>query len=480
MSNVGTTRSSARAAVAAVVALLLTMFGITAVVLAPSASAAVGDLTWASCISNADLAGCTTSPVASMNGTLSVDVSPDGKNVYLASQNSGTVTMFKRNATTGAVTFDSCISNLALAGCTTAANSSLGGARTPIVSPDGKNVYIAAGAADAVTVFTRDTSTGALTYDSCISNAALGTCAVAPSASLDGPTDVRVSPDGKNVYLTSENSRAVTVLNRAAASGALTFADCFSNSALSGCTTLPNATLNKANWVAVSPDGKSVYVTGWATSNAVTTFDRNTTTGALSYVSCISNAALGTCVVATHASLSAPVGVVVSPDGKNVYVAGQDTNSAVTVFNRATNGALTYASCISNLALAGCTTAGNASLENSYGIVVSPDGRSVLVASWGSKAVTTLSRNTATGALTYSSCVSNGALGTCTVAPAATLVNPDGIAVSPDGANAYVASLNANALTVFARVVPAPTVSSVSPSSGPVTGGNTVTITGSG
>jgi DNA-binding beta-propeller fold protein YncE len=428
MSNSGTSRSRFRATVAAALALLLTMLGMTAVAMAPSASAATGDLSWASCISNADLAGCTTAPDASLKGSVSAVVSPDGKNAYVTGQADGTVT-----------------------------------------------------------VFTRNTTTGALTYDSCISNAALGSCTVAPNATMDGPYDVEVSPDGKNAYIASgpgsSTDNNLTVLSRNAATGALTVDSCISNIVHAGCTTALNPTLNEPAMVTVSPDGRNVYVTAWGVSNAVTTFARNVTTGALTFDSCISNAVLGTCVVATHASLNKPVGVSVSPDGKNVYIVGQETVgvSSVTVLNRSTStGVLTYSACISNTALSGCTTAPSESLFNSYDVIVAPDGRNVFVSSWGNNAVTMFARDTTTGALTGGSCISNAALGSCSQAPSASMNNPDGIATSPDGKNVYLASAVSSAVTVFNRTVPAPTVTSISPVTGPVTGGNTVTITGVG
>ena len=463
------------------------MLGITAVAVAPPASAATGDLSWASCISNADLPGCTTASNASLKGVVAAVVSPDGKNAYVTGQADGTVTVFTRNTTTGALTYDSCISNAALGSCAVLPNASLAGAVAISASPDGKNVYVSGYAADAVTAFTRNTSTGALAYQSCISNVALGSCTVAPDASLDGPYDIEVSPDGKNAYIVSgpgsSTDNTLTVLSRNATTGALTVDSCISNVAHAGCTTALNPTLNEAAMVTVSPDGRNVYVTGWRVSNAVTTFARNVTTGALTFDSCISNAVLGTCVVATYPSLNKSVGVTVSPDGKNVYVVGQEDVgvSSVTVLNRSTTtGVLTYSACISNTALSGCTTAPSQSLLNSYDVIVAPDGRNVFVSSWGNDTVTTFARDTTTGALTGGSCISNAALGSCSQAPSASMENPDGMAISPDGRNVYLASVASSAVTVFSRTVPAPTVTSISPVTGPVTGGNTVTIAGVG
>ena len=87
--------------------------------------------------------------------------------------------------------------------------------------------------------------------------------------------------------------------------------------------------------VAVSPDGKSVYVASYG-SDAVARLNRNTTTGAITQpagsAGCVSETGAGPC--ADGHGLYGPVGVAVSPDGKSVYVASPYSD-AVARFNRA-------------------------------------------------------------------------------------------------------------------------------------------------
>jgi DNA-binding beta-propeller fold protein YncE len=85
------------------------------------------------------------------------------------------------------------------------------------VSPDGNNVYVAALNSDAVAVFSRDGTTGVLTQlsglDGCISETGTGgNCA--DGNALDGVRDVKVSPDGINVYVGSFISSSVSVFMR--------------------------------------------------------------------------------------------------------------------------------------------------------------------------------------------------------------------------------------------------------------------------
>jgi DNA-binding beta-propeller fold protein YncE len=95
-----------------------------------------------------------------------VAVGPDGQNVYVTSFFSGAVAVFSRNGTTGRLTqlagTDGCVSETGTGGACADATA-LDGARVVAVSPDGKSVYVASLWSDAVSVFSRDETTGALT-----------------------------------------------------------------------------------------------------------------------------------------------------------------------------------------------------------------------------------------------------------------------------------------------------------------------------
>ena len=86
-------------------------------------------------------------------------VSPDGRNVYATSVNSNAIDVFARNPSTGALTqvgSSGCIVETSLAGCTT--GTQLGGADAVSVSPDGRYVYSAAFASNTISVFKRVTN----------------------------------------------------------------------------------------------------------------------------------------------------------------------------------------------------------------------------------------------------------------------------------------------------------------------------------
>jgi len=145
------------------------------------------------------------------------------------------------------------------------------------VSPDGKTVYVAPGRSDAVAVFARDTRTGGLIPGGCIQNTGGTDCngAGGTAPGLAGAEGVAVSPDGKSVYVSSFDSGAVAVFARDTTTGGLTPGGCIQNTGGTDCNasgaTAPG--LSGAFGVAVSPDGNSAYVASPG-SNAIAAFER--------------------------------------------------------------------------------------------------------------------------------------------------------------------------------------------------------------
>ena len=127
---------------------------------------------------------------------------------------------------------------------------------------------------------------------------------------------------------------------------------------LPGCAT--GTALLGPDVVVVSPDGKNVYV-GSFFGNAVAVFDRDPAGGALSQpagsAGCIAAATSG---CATGLALGAPEGLAISGDGTSVYAATALSSAVVVLIRDPSTGALAQAGdgsgCIVDLALAGCTT----------------------------------------------------------------------------------------------------------------------------
>jgi fibronectin-binding autotransporter adhesin len=432
----------------------------------------------AGCISNNGTGGACADGKA-LYLTRAVTVSPDGKNVYSITREA--VAAFSRSSTTGGLTqlpgTAGCVSETGTNGqCVD--GKALDGTTSLAVSPDGKNVYVASVRGDSVAVFNRNATTGQLTQLSgtagCVSRTGTGgECAV--GRALDDGISVRVSPDGKNVYVSSRvyvsstvpPRGLIAVFQRDETTGRLSQlpgpAACVSETR-PGCR--PGRALYGFLQLAISPDGKNVYVAS-GDSDAIAVFKRNPTSGALLQPQdpsgCVSETGTGgTCT--DGKALRYPVAVALSADGKSVYVVSGGS-SAVAAFRRnSTTGALTQlvgpagkAGCVSQTGTGGACARGKL-LDAPSQLAVSADGQSVYVVSTDSDdAVAALSRDTTSGALAQlpgtAGCVSEtGTGGAC--ADGRALNTPVSVAVSPDGKNVYVGTVDSNAIAIFAREPP--------------------------
>ncbi len=294
----------------------------------------------------ADVGGATCTDGRALDGpsnSASVAMSPDGKHLYIASADSDAVAVLRRTKSIGVLaqdpTIDGCVSETGNNGCSD--GTALDSPRGVAVSPDGKHVYVVSDASNAVAAFTRNKSTGALTQlaglDRCISDSGSGgDCA--DGKALVGAWAVTVSPDGKHIYVASFVSTAVAVFARDKNTGALAQLagtdGCISNDGSGGTCTDGHALLNPYS-VAVSKDGKHVYVTS-ISSDAIAAFARDKGTGVLTQLAnpadCTSeDGSGGTCV--DGKALDGAVALAISKDGKHVYV-GATTSGAVAVFAR--------------------------------------------------------------------------------------------------------------------------------------------------
>lgn len=416
---------------------------------AASARATVGALTPQGCF--ADLGstlGCGATQQG-LDGARGVAMSPNGRTVYVASSVDNAVVWFDRDPATGALTAGGCISDyLTLIGCGSR-TSGLLGALGVTVSPDGRSVYAVGRSSNAIVRFDRDRFTGALTPRDCIvdGHARNADCATT-TRGLEGASSVAVSADGRSVYVTAFDSRAVVTLDREPASGALTPRSCVSDpNDLPGCG-VTAAGLWDASSVAVSPDGRSVYVTGYRNS-ALVRFDRDTATGALTPRGCVGSTV--ECSVWQPRLYYLAAGVAVSPDGRSVYAA---SDAGVSVFTRdPQTGALTEREndCVVTAASRVRSCAFNQNqLGGATGIAVSSDGRSVYVASIGADAVVRLDRDPATGVLAPGACVDDVSKAACAVTRPG-LSYASGVAVSPDGRSVYATGRYSDALVRFDR-----------------------------
>jgi Ca2+-binding RTX toxin-like protein len=200
-------------------------------------------------------------------------VSPDNESVYVASDLGASVTHLTRNTSNGLITYQGCIANGGANGCIDPPQDSLHAATGVTVTTDNQSVYVAStAAANSVTHLSRNTSNGLITYQGCVANGGANGCLDPPQDSLLGVRGVAVSPDGRSVYVVSEFGNSVTHLTRDTSNGSLAFQGCIANAGANGCVDPPQDSLGGAFGVAVSPDDRSVYAAAFA--HSVTGFAR--------------------------------------------------------------------------------------------------------------------------------------------------------------------------------------------------------------
>jgi DNA-binding beta-propeller fold protein YncE len=420
-------------------------------------------------------------PSNGLNSAYHAKASADGRSVYVASALSDSVTIFSREAESGTLTRAGCVSEGGVDGC--AVGRGLQGAIATAVSPDGQNVYVSARTGDAVAVFARDASSGALKQLlgelGCVSEGGVGGCAVAKG--LDHAVGIEVSADGKNVYVASRGSDAVAIFTRSPSDGSLTQlsddAGCIHDSLTSassrqGCAA--GRGLDGAYSITLDRGGEYLYVAA-RVSDSATAFARNTD-GALHQLAgaggCISHSTLGDCAVAGR-GLDGATALALSHDGSSAYVASYASDSLAVLARDPPSGTLFYRGCLSEGTDPGC--AGARALDYANAVTVSGDDREVYVAAGYASAVSILQRSVdgslaqqqpASGRTWSDGCISwrghRWSRATDLSKPdhsdhycarTLALYYPYSVEMSPDGNELYVASTLSDSLTVLRRVV---------------------------
>ena len=137
------------------------------------------------------------------------------------------------------------------------------GATAVAISPDGRNVYVGASGDEAVAVFARDPSTGALRQlpgsAGCVAETpeTWGCMSTHPLFDL---TAIAVSPDGKNVYAVA-GGYGLTVFRRVPGSGALIplsgQTGCVTGTLIGDSQCAAAEGMDDPNAIAISRDGRS-------------------------------------------------------------------------------------------------------------------------------------------------------------------------------------------------------------------------------
>ncbi len=339
-----------------------------------------------------------------------VGVSPEGNHVYVISYNDGAINTYTRDAS-GNIMFDSSLK--------TDINgvSGLSGAISLTVSPEGNNVYVAGSFDHSVAVFSRNVTTGELTFVEKQING------VGSVMGLTGATNMAVSPDGNYLYVTGGDDNSLVVFQRNVLTGSLSFMQVFQDE---------NGDVNDLNYpvsVDVSPDGNNVYVASYG-DNAITIFSKNASNGMLSFQEVVRNGVAGV------SDLGGAYSVMVSPDGSHVYTAGIDAAS-VSSFTRATNGSLTL---VANYVDG---VDGVSGLEGINAISFSPDGAYLMATGGNFSTLVMFNRDASTGMLMFNTKIEDGVDGVTG------MYYPFTATMTPDMKNIFVPGFGGEEFVMF-------------------------------
>jgi DNA-binding beta-propeller fold protein YncE len=241
-------------------------------------------------------------------------------------------------------------------------------------------------------------ATGDLSFKDCIARFASGPCAAVPNQVLEGGRDVAVSPDGKLVFV-ADMEDSVVGFKRSLVDGSVSFAGCLDTNGGgdSGCTHLAANVLLQPRSLSFSADGSSLYVAA-ETSDTIVRLSVGAG-GALGFNGCVEDDDLPDWGCATEvASLDGPLRVLAAPDGAVYAVSGGATLSHF-------SANLSLQSCYREVPITGCGTQAEP-LEGALGLALSPNEKHLYVTSVGRDAITWFTR-TAGGGLTLAGCLAD-------------------------------------------------------------------------
>jgi DNA-binding beta-propeller fold protein YncE len=209
------------------------------------------------CVQSLPGKGCPA--LAGLEGASAIAMSSDGRFVYVASALSGAVRGFSRDRATGVLSpllgSGGCISSGERASGDTPCEAKvpqLAGARSLALSPDGRELYVAAFDPGAVVVLRRDPASGELAVapPSCLQAAPEKSCPLGLPF-LRGAAGIAVGAGGSVVFVVTQGGNGLVELLRSPADGSLT--------PVTG-TPAAGDGLNGPSALALSPGGDDIYV----------------------------------------------------------------------------------------------------------------------------------------------------------------------------------------------------------------------------
>jgi 6-phosphogluconolactonase (cycloisomerase 2 family) len=351
--------------------------------------------------------------LTSLDGVYDLVISADGQYAYTASYNSSAVTVFSRDQATGALSQQQVLTN------NVSGVSGIGATRALRLSPDGKFLYAAGTTDNAIAILDRNTANGQLTFLSSYTNGgALN--------GLSAANALNISNDGKFVYASSETNHSLSTFARDATSGALSFVETLKDGVG------PTSTLNTIRSFTISNDDRFLYAPA-RDDNDLTQFVRDPLTGKLTVAQ----------VLTGSPNFNGPTHISFSPDGLHAYVASQLGDSLSLFDVDSLSGNLSHQTTYFD------NVGGFNYLNHAEDIVVTADGQFVIVTATIDNAMSIYLRDPVTGELTVHQEFRDGVAGIDGLFRARELY------LSPDQRFLYVMSAEEHTISIFAVPEPA-------------------------
>ncbi|RUR92653.1 beta-propeller fold lactonase family protein [Pectobacterium polaris] len=282
-------------------------------------------------------------PAIEVNGLNTITTlaqSKDGSSVYVAGGSGSTYSLvqFSRDTTTGQLSYVGIVATQDVNGV-----SGLDAVISEIVlSDDGTSLYTINGVTpidsattkNAVVFFSRDTTSGALTF--------VGSLVGSDTIPLKSPSGIVLSSDGTSAYISNLGNHSITVLSRDAETGTLDYVTTINKSTIAAdanSAEIPqdDRYLSGLQDIVISPDNRFVYVSS-NSQGTVSIFSRDTDSGELTYAGTLDLYNAGH-IPANALSLRE---MVISEDGSALYVAAFGSKSLLVFGRDSDSGALTY------------------------------------------------------------------------------------------------------------------------------------------
>ncbi len=245
---------------------------------------------------------------------LTVAAFPDSSQVLVTNSYESTLSVYDRDSGTGALSPDTLLAD-------GAGVRAMRGAQSVVASPDGKHVYAMGSQGTLVSSFARDAGTGGLSF-----LATVGSYGEDPHSVVPSYRTGAMSPDGNSLYETRWRDDAITFYARDSATGNLTGVGGVDDSVIPAMT--------GPEELALSADGLNAYaVGGRAVEGWVMAFARNPVTGALSHLQTLDEVDVP--------ALNFAASVAVPADGNYVYVVPR-SYAGLSVFSRLGDGTLEF------------------------------------------------------------------------------------------------------------------------------------------